>query len=294
MNKNTLINLGLLVTVAALALVAVYEPGIEAPPEKPSLVSLDRESVKHILIQRQGRPDIELQRKEDGNWQLLQPVKLPADGFRIDSLLRVTESKSLGRFTADADRLGEYKLAEPGVTLTLNHDTRIAFGKNTPLDHRRYVRIGEAVHLISDTLYYHLIGAYPTFVSKRPLPQPAAIEALSIPGLSLSWDNGGWQLEPMPENYSADRVTQLLDSWRFASAVQVKAYDGESGEAVTLQLKDREAPLSFLITARSPDLVLARPDVGIQYHLPAETAADLLQLPAPAYDGDVTHTDGIN
>jgi hypothetical protein len=277
-----------------LALVAVYEPGVEEPEEKPSLIALDRKTVTHILIQRDGRADIELQRGDDGNWLLLQPVILPADGYRIDALLRVTASKSLGSFPAEPEKLAEYSLSEPAVTLSLNRNTHIAFGSNTPLDHRRYVRLGDTVHLISDTLYYHLIGAFTTFVSKSPLPRGSAIAALQLPELNLQWQQNRWQVTPQPADYSADQVTQLLDAWRYASAIEVKPYDGQTGEVITLQPKDTEQPLQFLLTARDPDLVLARPELGIQYHLPAEAAAKMLQLPASGEIGDAGHEDTVN
>lgn len=294
MKKNTLINLALVVIVTVLALVAVYEPGIKPAKENPPLLTLERTAVEHIAIQRTGQPDIELQRGTDDEWQLLQPIAAPASAFRIDSLLRVTASKSLGSFPAEKGELADYRLDEPTVTLVLNHDTRIAFGSNTPLDHRRYVLLGDTVHLISDTLYYHLIGAFTTFVSKRPLPRESAIAALQLPELSLQWQKNRWQVTPQPADYSADQVTQLLDAWRYASAIQVKPYDGKAGEAITLQLKETEQPLQFLLTARDPDLVLARPELGIQYHLPAETAAKMLLLPASGEIGDAGHEDPVN
>ncbi|MGM0593617.1 MAG: DUF4340 domain-containing protein [Pseudomonadota bacterium] len=279
MQKKTLINLLLLLVVAALALVAVFEPGIEAPQKKPSLLGLEREAVKHIHIQRQERPDIELQRDGDG-WRLLQPVEARASGFRIDSLLRVTDSKSLGTFAADTAMLSDYQLDTPKVVLTLNRDTTIAFGNNTPLDHRRYVLLDDTVHLVSDTIYYHLVGAYPTFVSQRPLPQGAQIEAITMPGLALRWQENRWQRSAEDVNASADDIARLIDAWRYASALQVKPYDESEGEAVTIRLQGEKRPVKLLITAREPDLILARPELGIQYHFPAESATELLQLPA--------------
>ena len=281
MKKSTLTNLFLLLVVVALALLAIYEPGIEEPEEQPALLSLEREAVEHIVIHRQGQPTIELERSPLGEWQLLQPLKAAASDYRIDSLLRVTDTKSLSRFTVEKGQLADYQLAKPPVVLELNHATRIAFGAQTPLDHRRYVRLDDSdtVQMINDTLYYHLIGAYPGYISKRPLPRDASIEALRLPALSLQWQEGRWQVEPKAENYSADQVTRLLDSWKFASAVSVKKYDGKEGEPVTITVKGREVPLEFLLTAREPDLILARPDLGVQYHFPAESGDEMLALP---------------
>lgn len=288
MKKSTLTNLFLLLVVVALALLAIYEPGIEEPKEQPALLSLERGAIEHILIRRQGQPTIELARGPLGEWQLLQPLKAAADDYRIDSLLRIADTKSLSRFTMEKGGLADYELDKPRVVLELNNTTRIAFGAQSPLDHRRYVRLDDSdtVQLINDTLYYHLIGAYPGYINKRPLPGDASIQALTLPQLSLQWQEERWQVMPEPESYSADQITHLLDNWKYASALSVEEYDGKEGEPVTITLKGREAPLEFLLTAREPDLILARPDLGIQYHFPAESGDEMLTLPeqAPVHD----------
>jgi hypothetical protein len=292
MKKNTLINLALLLVVVALALVATYEPGIDKPAEKPLLVKLERDKVNHIQIQRDGQKTVELKRNAKGKWQLLQPTRIAASDFRIDSLLRITDTKSLGTFAADKEKLADYQLDRPKVTLTLNDTTKILFGTSTPLDHRRYVLFNNKVHLISDALYYHLIGDWPTFVRKKPLPDGASIESLKTPELALLWQDKRWHLDPKPEKYSADQVTRLLDNWKLASAIQVKVYDGRQGDPVTLQLKGDDQPLTLLVTARKPDLVLARPDLGIEYHFPEESAGQMLTLP-PQEKKDEKKADGV-
>jgi hypothetical protein len=279
MKKTTLVNLALLLIIGILVLLTIYEPGIEKPPEAPLLLPLKRDEVKHILIRRDGQETVELAKGKDGKWQLLQPIKITASDFRIDSLLRITESKSLGSFSADPAKLSSYKLDKPKTELVLNNATTITFGATTPLDQRRYVLLNNKVHLISDNLYYFMISAWPTFVSMIPLPEKGTITALQLPKLGLHWQENHWQLEPKQKIESADSITKLLDAWKFAAATSVKVYDGKKGDKITLQFKDEKEPLQFLLTALEPDLVLARPDLGIEYHFPAELADELLTLP---------------
>lgn len=278
MSKRNLLNLGLLVLIGILALLVIYEPGIEKAKEPPHLLSLKRDAVTHILIERSGQKSVELQRDNQGKWRLLQPLDIAASDFRISSLLRITEQKSLGDYPADAKRLTRFGLDKPRVTLTLNKTTKVTFGNSTPLDQRRYVQLGDRIHLISDSLYYHLIGRYTTFIRQEVLPEGSQLNAITLPGLKLKWQDNKWSVEPKPENYSPDQVTKLIDAWKFASAVEVKPYDGKPGETITLQLKGKEKPLRFLLTARKPDLVLARPDLGIEYHLADNSADELLKL----------------
>ena len=278
MNKRNLLNLGLLALVGLLILLVVYEPGIEKPPELPTLLQLDKTAVKQITIRRDGQQDIELQRQADDHWQVTKPLQHPADKYHIDSLLRVTSIRSLNSFAAEPQKLAAYKLAQPQVSLTLNGETTIDFGNSTPLDHRRYVMVNNRVHLIGDTLYYHLIGSYPTYLRKQLLDEGISIEKIELPGLSVTWQENRWQLSPEPESFSADQVTQLLDNWKLASAMEIKPSDDKTGEKITIKMAGEE-PLELLLTAREPDLILARPKLGIQYHLDASNAKGLLQLP---------------
>lgn len=294
MKRNSLINLALLLLVTLLALVVVYEPGITPPVEAPRLLQLERDAVTRLRISRPGKEDVELQREQDGQWQMVQPRSLPASDYRIDSLLRITGSRSLGRFEMTQGRLAEYGLDTPAAELTLNGDIRIVFGSRTPLDHRRYVLLGETVHLINDTLYYHLIGDFPTFVSPRLLPSGESISTLSLPALQVRWQEGRWQLTPAHDSVNPDQVTQLLDSWQHATAMQVRSYDGAEGELINIRLGEAHPAMTFLLTAREPDLVLARPELGIEYHFPAEAAATMLNLPVSAPPGSEAAVDPVN
>jgi len=280
MNTRTLLNLGLLALIGLLVLLVIYEPGIEEPAPTPTLLQLDKASISSIAIQRDSQPDVELVKDGNGKWWMEQPVHHAADSYRIDSLLRITELKSQSSFAADEKRLVEYQLDKPRATLTLNGETTLAFGGSTPLDQRRYVMVNDRVHLTTDSYYYHLIGSFPTFLRKQLLDEGSSIEALTLPGLELNWQDGRWQLSPEPEGFSADQVTRLIDNWKLASALEIKPYDGKPGEKVALKLAGVEQPLELLLTAREPDLILARPELGVQYHFDAASAETLLQLPS--------------
>ncbi len=278
MNRRNLLNLGLLAFIGLLVLLVAYEPGIEKPTELPNLLQLNKDDVKQIAIHRDGQQDIKLQRQADDKWQVTSPLQYPANQYRVDSLLRVTTTRSLGSFAAEPQKLAAYNLAEPQVSLTLNGDTTITFGGSTPLDHRRYVLVNDRVHLIGDTLYYQLIGNTPTFLRKQLFDAGIRIEAITLPELSVKWQNERWQLSPEPETFSADQVTQLLDNWRLASALEIRAYDKTPGEKITIKVSGQEPQLELLLTSREPDLILARPDLGIQYHFDASNSEKLLQL----------------
>ncbi len=279
MNKRNLLNIGLLLLIGILVLLVIYEPGIEAPTEDPLLLDINRDVVRQIRIERQGQETVAIALDSQGRWQMSEPIAIAASDYRMNALLGITEVKSLGNYPTDSEHLSSFGLATPRVTLTLNGQVKIAFGDNTALDQRRYVQVGDRVHLITDTLYYHLIGNYTTFIRQELLPEGSSVSAITLPDLAIRWKNDQWQIDPKPEAFSADQITRLIDAWKFASAIQVKPYDGKIGETIIIEFKDREQPLTFLLTASSPDLVLARPELGIQYHLAESSAEELLKLP---------------
>lgn len=285
MNKRNALNLGLLVAVVALGLVVWLDPGHKAPPPPPKLTGLTPAQVQTIRIERRTGKTIEL-RKVDGHWRMEAPIKVAANDWRVQSLLRVAQNRSLGANPVSGPDLAKYGLDKPAARLFLDR-TEIDFGDTTPFKDRRYVRIGKIVHVIPDVAYYHLVGRYTGFVSPQPLPPQARIDKLELPKLTLTLDhNGNWQPQPKPAHYSADALTHLADAWRYASALNVTPYTagkakGAGGnERVSVHLAGRQAPVVFLIVARKPELLLARPDLGIEYHLPKNEAKAMFSLTA--------------
>lgn len=282
--KRHLLNLALLLGALGLGLIAWLEPGHTPPPQPENLTTVSASQVQKIRIERREGRTVVLERVA-GHWRMREPVDAPASEFRIESLLRITEHKSLGRNPVAGLDLARYGLDKPAVRLFLD-DAELEFGDSTPLDSRRYLRLGDSVHLIKDVAYYHLIGPWTGFLSLRLLPEEAQLTRLELPGLDLALQDGQWQVTPMPESYSADSGARLIDAWRTLQAIEVRPYAAEEPEGVNIEqvrlhLAGSDEPLVFQLTARTPDLVLARPDLGVAYHLPASRAADLLDLPQP-------------
>lgn len=281
MSKRNALNLGLLAVVAVLGLIVWLQPGHKPPAAPPTLTALKPSEVHTIRIERQQGKTIELA-KVDDQWRMKAPIDARANDWRVQSLLRVTQNHSLGANPVKGLDLAQYGLDKPAARLFLDK-LEIDFGTTTPLGNRRYVRIGNTIHLIDDVAYYHLLGSYTGFVSYRLLPDPAKIERVALPGLTLVMRNGDWRPQPRPVHYSADALTQLVDAWRYASALSVEPYTPAKGKStdtgeIRIQLAQRQKPLVFRIVARKPDLILARPDLGIEYHLPKDQAKALLTL----------------
>lgn len=282
MTARSVLNLLLLLGVAALGLVVVYQPGIAPPPPPVKLTSLKPDQITSIRIDHVGRPAIVME-KQAGHWRITAPRALPADDGRINSLLRLVQETSQARLPARPEDLRKYKLDHPNIRLTLDK-TVFAFGDTDALNGRRYVQVGDTVHLITDMYYYQLDGDLASFVSTHLLPDKASITALTLPALALHRDaQGHWQMQPEKPGVSADALQTLIDAWRHSNALWVKPYkSGTSQGSVSVTLATPTETLHFDIMATQPELILARPDIGMQYHLSPDNAKTLLDLPITA------------
>ena len=93
MSSRNLLNLVLLVVVAALVAIVVFKPGKKTPPVT-RLTSLSASSVTKISISRPGAEQIILE-KQDNKWQMLAPYKIAADGFKANSITELAEAKAV-------------------------------------------------------------------------------------------------------------------------------------------------------------------------------------------------------
>lgn len=293
MTTRNWLNLALLGGVALLVLVVIYQPGLNTPQPLPRLTALVPANITHIRIERDGAAPIALERKAQ-DWIMTAPVRMPANTFRVETMLQVAQAESHTHLDAATVGLADFKLDKPRARLWFDA-TEIAFGATEPLNGRRYVRVGDSVHLISDTVYFDLTGVFTAFADTALLAPESRLTQLDLPTLRLArLREGGWmqapnraQVPPEPE-VSMDMINALLDAWRHARAIQVRPYatpvsaGAEPDNVVFIHLEGAEQPLRFDIVSRAPDLVLARADLGVQYHFPAAAVRQLFSLAAHA------------
>ena len=295
MSTRTLLNLVLLVAALGLALVAYFKPGVK-PVDAPSPITtgLTPEQTGSITVERLNRDPLTFS-KRDGRWFLLANNReLPAADFQVRALLRLLEATATHRYPVGSLDLASLGLEPPQARVVMN-DVDFRFGSTDALKNQRYVQVGDSVYLIDDQ-YQHLLNAdWPNFVSRQMLEGRGAITRLELPDMTLAYsDDGHWRLDPEQEGVGADVLQVLIENWQNATALLTRRYeDGAIGETVTMHTRDSDQPLVLRIVARTPDLVLARPDWGIQYQLPGSEADSLFTLPQPTPESAVEPNDGV-
>ncbi|MFB3083834.1 MAG: DUF4340 domain-containing protein [Gammaproteobacteria bacterium] len=276
MRSRLLLNLGLLCLVLVLVLIAVYQPGRPPPAEPARLTKASKESIQLIRIIRKHQDDIVL-RKEGHQWWMEEPITARADDYRASSILGILDAESEVRLDANQTDRARFKLDDPRIQLALG-ELIFAFGNANPLGQQRYVLFNDTIYLTDDRIYHHLIADAANFVSLQLLPIDARLTAIQLPIHQLQWLDGTWSVTPEAPDISMDAVLQLVDAWRMAKALFVRRYQEDTQLGPVRLTTEQGQSFNFAIMATSPTLILARPELGIQYHFSEAATKDLLAL----------------
>jgi hypothetical protein len=278
-SRNRL-NLALLILVVGLAALVYWLSTRDEAPQIETLATLDTSTVERIVIERRERPGILLEKRTSG-WWLVAPIDIAASSFRVNSILELPQTQSRASYGAEELELARYGLEPPRASVTFG-ELRFDFGDINPVNRYRYVRIGDRVHLVSDLLFDTLNADVASYVGPRLLPEGTKITRLALPALTVTRSaEVGWDLAPAQPEASADDVQRLIDEWQRAEALWAKPYAATEPEGVIEVGLDDGRVLRFEIAETKPDLVLARPDLELQYTLEPSTASRLLELEPP-------------
>jgi len=278
-------NLALLALVAGLAALAWWLEGRGPAAPERRLSTIVPRAVKVIELRSRALGEVLLERTDRG-WRMRRPYPLAASGERVERLLALLNAPSLGGFRAAGNDLAEYGLDPPRATLRVDGE-RFELGATEPLDGRRYVLHDGEVHLTADVWVRYLELPAAALVDPAPLGPAARVRALALPGLRLREGPSGWRAEPAGRLASADRAVALVAAWEHAQAFAVRPLDPalEWHEEVAVEVAGEPRPLRFRVARGERELILARPDLGLQYHLTRDEGERLLGPGAAAPGG---------
>jgi hypothetical protein len=274
------LNLALLLLIAILGIIVFYEPGKKPLPVPTRLTQLTPASITHIHIKRISGEDIELVKEPNGQWWMHNPYHLPANEFRVQSLLRLAETESLSNHALGQLQPATYGLDQPRAIVTFDRSTQISFGNTEPLQQRRYVQIGDQLHTIVDTFYYQAAANPTIYLNHVLLPSNANILKLVLPDLQLAFKDGQWQRTPSHPEYSADASVELINNWHHAQALELRASDIKDARAdIEIVLAEQPEPIRFKLLQTEDETSLIRLGIGLQYVIANDIYDKLLALP---------------
>ena len=240
------------------------------------IIRLDADQVSSISIET-ARESLSLQRDSNG-WSIDSPIQWPANNNNINHLLDITRQQTESRLAADEVDLSTLGLRFPQASLRLN-DTEIVFGATNNIGERRYLLIDSTVYLIPDIHLAFISQGLTGLVDRRLLPDSLNLISLKLPGWKLIRDSeGSWQLADT-NSHSKDSPLDLIKNWQGIEASVVKPINSQ----VTPQQKfvaqfDNGQTQEFFLMSIEPEIVIANPAIGMQYHFSADFYYQLISL----------------
>lgn len=272
MNKNNLLNLVLFLVVIALASIIYFIEEESTELEKISNSNIT--GISTIKIQH-NQNTTTIIKSPSTHWKITEPVAVDANDFRINSILKLLNAPVHNQYSLDEINTSDTGLAKPLTSIQFNNHT-IEFGIINPATNLRYIKFNNTVYTIEDVYYPLLSSHFGTLVSLNLLPADSKIEKLVLANQTIAKDGSGlWQSN---SKMSADNINRTLDHWRNDQAFGVHQYmqrKEDLGE-VFVYIEGQQQPLTYVITDTDPWLILARPEIGLEYHLDIEAYNNLI------------------
>lgn len=204
-------------------------------------------------------------RRDGQAWSMQTPIQWPANQVNVARLLEIANAQTDSSLPSDQIDLGTLGLEFPRARLQLNQQS-ILFGTTNNIGDRRYVKAGDTVYLLPDVHLPFISQGLTGLVDRRLLPRALGLRALSLPDFELSRNGDNrWQLDD--DRYDEERAAELVADWQGLEAAQIKAYDaGATPRQKIIARLDDGRELEFFLMSIAPEIIIARPDLGLQYH----------------------------
>ena len=276
MRQRALINIVLLVVVAGLAAFIALAPDQEPRLDLEPLSNEDPHAFSRVRLDPGAGETIEL-RRADGVWQLVVPMRIAANDFRVNALLGVLRAPVHARIDVPPEEYHRFGLA-PAKARVLLDKKEILFGDTEPIHTRRYLLYDGGVALVDDAYFSHLSSSAANYVNLALLGRDPNPRNILLPDLRVYRDAGVWHLESENTQAGPDSITKLVDAWRHTQATAVRPYEQslDWNESIRVQLDEGE--LHFDLARTEYELILGRKDLGIQYHVTKSTGTRLLDI----------------
>ncbi len=290
MKSRWLVNLVLLVLVAGIAAFLYLRPKPVDPAaaQAYTVSTLDPGSLTHLSISLPGKAPVQLEKRE-GRWFMNQPYQARADLATVGRVLSIVGATTREKFPAND--LARFGLDNPSLKVRIDNE-EFSFGMYHPVTGEQFVSYKDAVYVLP-TAYSDGASVQPLeMLDKRLLND----EEQQIVGFDMSkleqWEptgmlvdmqpNGKWQITPEKGKYNQDEINEWYNAnWQNVVAKSVESWkpDHQPHPYVTLKLKNGKT-LRIDKIQESPELLLAREDLQILYHLPQDAGFVMLNPPA--------------
>jgi hypothetical protein len=287
MKSRWLINIVLLLLIVAIAVfLRLDKKSAPQAVQGYEVSALKLASFDAISIEHPTKAAVVL-KKENGLWALEKPYKARTNQKAVYAILSILAARSTDKFTANDP--AKYGLDSPELKLRLN-DELFIFGTHNPVTGDQYVSYKEAVYLLPPLYAENAEIQIVELLDKSPITATEKItgfdfshlEQWQATGLKITLDNKQWTSSITGAKIDQKVMQEWFESyWTNMQVQSVEPYTPNRQEtfpSFEVQLADGKK-VHFDKLQESPELILARPDEGIQYHIASDIGFVLLNPP---------------
>lgn len=261
-SRRWLINYVLILLIVVFTFIGNrYQVKTGYQPEN-RISTLKAQDIERIAI-KTADSAIELQ-KTGANWMIDSPIRWQADNITIERILGIVNAETDSRLASDQIDLSTLGLQFPKAVLRLN-DTDFLFGATNNIGERRYLLSNNTVFLLPDQFLPFFSEGISALIDRRLLPRSQALQSLDLGAIKFNKVDNNWQAKP--STIDTEQMDQLLANWQTQQAARIQNYQPGMNpkQKIIAELDDGER-IEFYLLSISPEIILARPDLNLQYH----------------------------
>ena len=268
-SKNPMISRRWLINYVLILLIIVFtfignrynvQTGYQADDRITSLKATD---INSITI-RTADSGIKLS-KIQGRWHIDEPLNWYANNIAVERIIDIVNARTDSKLPSDEIDLSALGLQFPKAILILNNQ-QIAFGGTNKIGERRYLQIDNTVYLLKDRYLPFITQGINGLLDRRLLPGALVLKSLDLSDQSIfkrqdnSWSSDNTGLTSI-------QAGQIISNWQTLEASRIQQYrrDLVPKQKITAKL-DQQYAIEFHVLSITPQLVIARPDLGLEYH----------------------------
>ena len=274
LSRRWILNLALLVLIAALLLAGLVLQDAPVEETSTSISELSANEIDRLVIEGSDG-NIKLVRNA-GAWIIESPLNWPAQQEAVERLLSIVDVEAQALGDSEGVDLAPLGLQQPLAALRLN-DSRLVFGTNNNIGARRYVMIESSIYLLPDAHLAFVSQGLAGVIDRRLLPARFKLQVLELPELDVRRANDGSWFSTRAPHLKSAQLESLATGWQELAATRVTPLDAnaEPRQFIEAQLSG-DSSVEFLVISTEPEIVIANPRAGLQYHFRADDYRRLL------------------
>jgi hypothetical protein len=146
--------------------------------------------------------------------------------------------------------------------------------------------VGSTVFLLPDQHLPFITQGLTAMVDRRLLPRTDELTVFKLPEFEISRDdNNNWQLIGA-DGFEQGQIATLVDNWQNLEASRVKLFSANKvpQQKIRVQFADGQNQ-EFFVMSIDPEIIIANPRIGLQYHFPTDLYYQLISLRADEISG---------